>query len=79
MTETPGSCVSENATLSQLDTYDDVALNELMCALNAPMEDESEIVTVTSAPPGINRYAMFSSVFICEVRSKMDHHTHRIL
>ena len=45
-----------------------MALNELNCALNAPMEDESEIVTVTSAPPGINRYAMFSSVFICEVR-----------
>ena len=45
MTETP-----ENATLSQLDTYDDMALNELICALNAQMEDESEIVTVTSAP-----------------------------
>ena len=61
MTETPGSCVSENATLSQL--YD-MALNELICALNAPME---EVVTA-SAPPGINRYSMFSSVFICEVR-----------
>ena len=41
MTETPASCVSENATLSQLD---DMTLNELICALNAPMEDESEIV-----------------------------------
>ena len=41
MTEIPGSCVSENVTLSQL--YD-MALKELMCALNAPME-ASEIVT----------------------------------
>ena len=57
MTETPGS-------LSQLD---DIALNELICALNAPMEEESESVTATSAHPGIYRYSMFSSVFICEV------------
>ena len=42
MTETPGSCVSENATLSQLD---DMTLNELICGLNAPMESET---------PGIN-------------------------
>ena len=45
MTETLGTCVSENATLSQLD----MTLNELICALNAPMEEESEIVTA-SAP-----------------------------
>ena len=65
MTESPGSCVSENVTLSQLH---DMTLSELICALNAPMEEESEIVTA-SAPPGINRnYSMFSSVFICEVR-----------
>ena len=46
MTETPGSCVSDNATLSQLD---DMTLNELIFAsmLNAPMEEESEIVTAS--------------------------------
>ena len=38
-----------------------------MCALNAPMEEESDIVTAI-APPGINRYSTFSSVFIYEVR-----------
>ena len=65
MTETPGSCVSENVTLSQ---FYDMALNELICALNAPMEEESEIVTA-SAPPGLGPgiHSMFSSVFTCEV------------
>ena len=45
MTETPGSCVSENATLSQLD----MTLNELICALNAPKEEESKIVTASAS------------------------------
>ena len=66
MTETPGSCVSENETLSQLD---DVTLkNELMCALNAPI--------TASAPPGIQRVRVFSFM---KCAGKMDHHTHRIL
>ena len=55
MTETPASCVSENATLSQLD---DMPLNELICALNAPMEDESETPGTNSID--IQRFRVFS-------------------